>query len=96
MNSKIITILTIGLFCLSCSEEEIFNEDYYSCITLNGVNYLDHPKATLYQSILDQNQRLDVVGAVLLVEDPDGLWVGSSGYSDLASNIEMQTCNTSC
>lgn len=94
MNSKIITILTIGLFCLSCSEEEIFNEDYYSCNTSSIVNYLDHPKATLYQSILDQNQRLDVVGAVLLVEDPDGLWVGSSGYSDLASNIEMQTCNT--
>lgn len=94
MNSKFITILTVALYCLSCSEEEVFNQDNYACDTTNGVNYLDHPKATLYQSILDQNQKLDVVGAVLLIEDLNGLWVGSSGYSDLASDIKMETCNT--
>lgn len=94
MNSKFIAIITCVCFCLSCSKEELFKEDNYACNTTNDVTYLNHPKAELYQSILDQNQKLDVVGGVLLIEDQDGLWVGSSGYSDLASDIKMQTCNT--
>lgn len=94
MNSKIIIIIALGLLFLGCSEEEVFPDDNYACDATNSTNYLAHPKATLYQSILDQNQRLNVVGAILLVEDSDGLWVGASGYSDVASNIIMETCNT--
>ncbi|WP_422105231.1 serine hydrolase domain-containing protein [Winogradskyella sp.] len=87
-------VLTIVLTTTNCSSEETFKEDFYACTTTNDINSNLHPKAALFQSILDQNQKLNVVGAVLWVEDQDGVWLGASGYADIASDIKMKPCNT--
>ena len=89
----ILSLMAIALFT-SCKKEEIVHESYYSC-NETPANLKDaHPNANRYQTILDQNQRDGLVGAVLLVKDQNGLWIGSSGKADIPSNIDVQPCNT--
>jgi len=84
-------LLILFLCSFGCEQEEVKPISYYDCSDSNDRN---HPKAETFQSILDENLKLDVVGGVLLVKDSDGLWIGSGGYADLASNVSMKTCNT--
>jgi D-alanyl-D-alanine carboxypeptidase len=54
-----------------------------------------NPKAKAYQSVLDKFTReKGLPGLVALVYTPQqGVWVGSSGFSQVENNIPMQPCN---
>ena len=89
-----IITLTLSLSILSCKKDEVLPADAYECdFTYNDSSNI-HPKADIYQNILDQNRKDGLVGAVLLVKDHDGMWIGASGKADLASNVDMEPCNT--
>lgn len=88
-------LLTISLISFtSCEKNEVLPAANYSCNLGNLDSSLVHPKANIYQNILEENRKNGLVGAVLLVKDKDGLWLGADGKADIASDIDMANCNT--
>lgn len=90
----LIFALLILLLSASCTQDKVLPENTYQCQFAFADTSNSHPKASVFQDILDENRKAGLVGAVLLVKDDDGLWMGSSGHADLASDVEMQPCNT--
>lgn len=88
-------LITASLISLtSCEKNEVLPASNYSCDLENLDTIENHPKSAIYQDMLNQNRKNGLVGAVLLVKDKDGLWMGADGQADIASNIEMASCNT--
>ena len=90
--------LTITFFALwgllfSCKEDEIVPTK--SC----SIDFVDtssvHPKATLFQSVIDEYTQKGLPGISLLVRDASGLWVGASGMADIEKGIPMEPCHVS-
>jgi len=97
MNTNTINLIAVIisiLFFTSCEKNEVLPVENYSCdLDVQDTSSV-HPKASIYQSILESNRKNGLVGAVLLVKDRNGLWAGADGKADIASNIDMQSCNT--
>lgn len=95
---KLNKILFIGIFASfiiqGCENNEVLPVQYYNCTFSFTDTSEVHPTASVYQDILDKNRKDGLVGAVLLVKDKDGMWIGSSGKADIASNVDMKPCNT--
>jgi len=53
----------------------------------------DHPKAAELQEIMDRYVAQGIPGVIALVDDEDGMWVGSAGYADLEEGLLMKTCH---
>jgi D-alanyl-D-alanine carboxypeptidase len=90
------TIYIFSIFCLflsSCEKNEIVSPETYNCSFVHNDLSAIHPKAAIYQSILDKNRKLGIVGASLMIKDKYGIWVGSSGKADIASNVNVKPCN---
>lgn len=54
-----------------------------------------HPKADIYQAVLDAYTAKGLPGISILIRDDVGTWWGSSGKSDILKNINMNTCTVS-
>ena len=54
-----------------------------------------HPKAAIYQAILDQYTANGLPGISALIRDNDGVWVGASGKADIGKNVDMSPCTVS-
>jgi D-alanyl-D-alanine carboxypeptidase len=77
----------------ACEEPEDVRPNYYDCEFFVKDTSDLHPKAQDYQRILEENRQDNIVGAVLLVRDRNGLWMGADGLADIHNGIEVQTCN---
>lgn len=86
-------LFSLGAF-LSCEKDEVRAASFYNCDASFADSSAFHPRAAAYQAILDENRKDGLVGAVLLVKDKEGLWIGASGKADLAANVDVQACNT--
>lgn len=85
-------LLTLGTFVGASSCKPEFIEPTQVCETKSvGI----HPKANQYQSLIDKYTKLGLPGLTLLINDPDGLWVGSSGKADIEKNVAMSPCHLS-
>ncbi|MFD1552912.1 hypothetical protein DNU06_07895 [Putridiphycobacter roseus] len=93
-NKQITLILFSILSLLACQKNKVLPIDNYACNFIFNDSSAVHPKASIYQQILDDNIREGLVGAVLLVKDKNGMWIGSGGKADIASNVDMKPCNT--
>lgn len=78
----------------SCEKNEVLPASNYSCDLGDIDDSASHPKANIYQDILERNRKNGSVGAVLYVKDQDGIWAGADGKADIASDIDMASCNT--
>lgn len=85
-------IISCCLF-MACEKNKIIPASTYDCKEELQDSVRNHPKALVYQSILDENRRQGLVGAVMLIKDQDGMWLGASGKADIASSIDVQSCN---
>jgi len=90
---RILSISMVVLFVVSCEKNEVLPASNYDCTTPFQDTSEAHPKANQYQSILETHRKNGLVGAVLLVKDKHGLWMGSDGKADIASNVEVKPCN---
>lgn len=90
---KLFFFITATILFSSCEKNEIFPADKYNCEIEFGDSISSHPKANVYQSILDNNRKLGIIGASLMIKDQYGVWVGSSGKADIASKANVQPCN---
>jgi len=92
MKNTILYIL-IACFLYNCKPAtEIIPEIPENCST-EFEEHQNHPKAAIYQEILDRNRKLGIVGATMLVKDRDGVWSGASGMADLKNNRPMRSCD---
>ena len=89
------TLIGILTFIFSsCEKNEVLPESNYNCSFDEIDSSAFHPNASIYQNILESNRKNGLVGAVLLVKDQNGIWVGADGYADISSIVKMQSCNT--
>lgn len=86
----LVFIATTGLF--SC-EKDIGPTNDITCEYpwINGT----HSKALDYQSILDNYVTLGFPGMSLLVQDDEGIWVGSAGWADIRESVPFNPCHIS-
>jgi D-alanyl-D-alanine carboxypeptidase len=54
----------------------------------------EHPKATVYQALLNDLINGGVPGATIMIEDSAGLWIGSKGYADIENKTNFQSCHS--
>ena len=54
-----------------------------------------HPKRAIFQAILDKYKKKGLPGIAVLLEDEDGVWLGSTGKSDIGAGIDFQPCTIS-
>lgn len=54
-----------------------------------------HPKASIYQGILNEYTAKGLPGISILIRDEEGPWWGSSGKADILENVDMKTCTVS-
>ncbi|MEM6297304.1 MAG: serine hydrolase [Bacteroidota bacterium] len=96
MNLKkiVLAACTLLIFFTSCEQNDVFPTDKYTCMLAVGDSSLTHPKANIYQNILERHRKNGLVGATLLVKDGDGLWMGADGMADIASDINVKPCNS--
>jgi D-alanyl-D-alanine carboxypeptidase len=91
MKSVKIFLPVIFLLVLwNCSKTDIGPTEPCSPITPDTSD--NHPRASAYQSILDEYVNQGLPGAILLIHDQDGLWMGSAGMADIQEGISMSPC----
>ncbi|MFN0213190.1 MAG: serine hydrolase domain-containing protein [Saprospiraceae bacterium] len=74
----------------SCRKPEIGHTE--NCNFTPGVS---HPKAAIYQAVLDKYTANGLPGISALIRDENGTWVGASGKADIAKNVDMSPCTVS-
>ena len=84
---SLILSIFVAFGFLACEKNEIILSDNYDCLFEMPLINQNHPKSDVYQNILNENRKLAMVGAVLLVKDSHGIWTGANGFSDIASNV---------
>lgn len=87
-------MLTLIIFIFSCEKNKVLPTTAYDCNFTFQDSSAIHPKADIYQNILENHRKNGIVGAVLLVKDKDGLWLGADGQADIASDVDVKSCNT--
>lgn len=93
--TKILTyILSLFSMFVSCEKAELLSVTDYACDSTVPMDSESHPKAAIYQEILDRNQKLEIVGASLMIKDDDGIWLGTAGKADIASKVPALPCHS--
>lgn len=81
------------VFLMSCEKDTIYPETRY----YNSLSFTDSsamlPKNITYQNIIDNYVDNGAVGVSVMIRDDFGTWLGSGGYADIKSNVEMQPGN---
>lgn len=78
-----------GLF-IACESDTGYPDEKYR-MNLSFSDSSDvHPKAVLYQQVLDNYIKQGAVGLSLAIRDEYGTWLGSGGYADLKSRAEVE------
>lgn len=54
-----------------------------------------HPKRVIFQAILDKYKKKGLLGIAVLLQDEDGVWMGSAGKSDIGGGIDFKPCTVS-
>jgi len=93
MKRTLILFSTILLVFSSCEQNEIVAPEKYNCSFAHQDSSTIHPKAAIYQEILDRNRKAGIVGASLMIKDKDGVWIGASGKANIASGVDVQPCS---
>jgi len=91
--SRIIFPLVIVISLWSCGKTDIGPSE--DCSPISPDSSAGHPKAAAYQSLLDEYTGMGLPGAILLIHDQDGVWMGSAGMADIKEGIPMSPCTVS-
>jgi D-alanyl-D-alanine carboxypeptidase len=84
-----VSIIIAAIFLASCSKTEILPPDYYNLnYTYNDSSEM-HPNGIAYQSIIENGQKLGVVGVSVMIKDQYGIWTGAAGKADIANNVDL-------
>src|SRR5215210_4939070 len=84
-------ILVPLLFLLSCQEPVIAPTE----ICTVSPATVNHPKAAVFQGVIDKYTKAGLPGIAVLVRDKSGIWVGSGGQADIEKEVPMLPCHVS-
>jgi len=85
--------LSIALVLFSCKKADVVPTVNIEC---NPVyNSAAHPKNAVFSALISKYISLGLPGISVLVEDSNGVWVGSAGYADIKNNIPFTPCHIS-
>ena len=88
-----IFLIIIGLIYSGCRKSDV------QASVLCNADYADssykHPNRGLYQAILDKYQKKGLPGIAVLLEDENGVWMGSAGKADIKAGVEFRPCTVS-
>lgn len=90
--STIFLLIFISFFVAACQADKIGKTSDCN-VSLPSPN--NHPKAVLYQNVLNKYTKQGLPGISLLIRDANGTWFGSSGMADIDQNIPMEPCHVS-
>ena len=83
--------LVLGLFLFNGCQEPVI-EPTKTCTSPVTSN---HPKAAIFQGVIDKYIQAGLPGISVLIRDQNGQWVGSGGKADIQENIPMLPCHVS-
>ncbi len=86
--------ITCIVLVASCTKEDKIKETQ-NCSPLPNDTSSLHPKAALYQSVLDQYTKKGLPGISIAIRDKYGLWLGASGKADIENGIVFKSCHIS-
>ncbi len=87
-----VSIIVMVLLPVSCRKDPV---QPTSVCTVTAPSPDLHPRAQIYQDVMDEYVTRGLPGMTLLIRDKDGLWYGASGMADIAEKINMQPCHVS-
>ena len=88
-------ILLLAILHFGCTEQdEVFQEDFYQCKNTLIANDPAHEKAEAVNELMEDITSKGVPGIMMSVHTEEhGYFSSSLGKSDLANQIDIQTCN---
>jgi D-alanyl-D-alanine carboxypeptidase len=89
-----IALCFILLANFSCTNDEVFEPEFYNCnLTFDDSSY-NHESDLKYQNLLDEIKSSGVPGILMSVNSKkDGMWLGASGMADLKNQVALKQCN---
>ncbi|MFK7921382.1 MAG: serine hydrolase domain-containing protein [Bacteroidia bacterium] len=93
MNKSIIYLSLLILLLSACKAEVALEPAILESCKQEYADFAQHPKAAVYQEIVDRNLAQGIVGTTVFIKDADGIWAGASGMADLAKNRAMRACD---
>lgn len=92
--NKLFAVIAILLLASACNDE-ISRPGILNCPMESDPLYLANAKSGEFQELLNNYVKKGLPGAILLVKDSTGFFVGSAGMADIRENVPMQVCHTS-
>lgn len=86
--------LLFTFFWMSCQKEDKIPYTN-NCNLPGGDSSALHPKANLYQTVLDKYVKKGMPGIAIAIRDKNGLWLGGSGMADIDKGIPFEPCHIS-
>jgi D-alanyl-D-alanine carboxypeptidase len=91
----VIGLTAVTLLLSACEKEVAIDPRAYNCTDDFAAASNAHPKRDQYQAFINDHWiKKGLPGAILLVRDRHGLWVGAGGMADLANHVPMKPCNS--
>jgi D-alanyl-D-alanine carboxypeptidase len=88
-----ILVLSIVLLLLSCNIVDSLSDQlpsgYYDTVAPTGVDIIENPNSDIYQEYLNSYVKQGLPGAIVLIDSPEGLWIGSAGKCDIKRDVKM-------
>ncbi len=84
-----IFLIVMGVLISACTKDDMNSVLYTNDPLPFADSSANHPRAEIYQSILENNQKQGLMGASLLIKDEYGLWMGTAGVSDAEAGLEV-------
>lgn len=96
MQNKLKILLLAGMVLLgysACKKSMVGKTE--ACDLVFADSSFKHPKHQIYKAILEKYKKRGLPGIAVLLEDEDGVWVGSIGKADIANDIDFKPCTVS-
>ncbi len=91
--NKIICLIGLLICSISCSKNQVIPASNYECeLSFEDSSSL-HSKANQYQTIIDTYVAQGVLGVSVFLADEEGEFLGVGGSADLASGVDITSCN---
>lgn len=92
--SKYVAIITMLCMLVACNDETS-RPGVLPCTIEDDPQYHTNSKSAEFQQLLDNYIKRGLPGAILLVRDSSGFFIGSAGMADIKEKIPMQACHIS-
>jgi len=91
MTNKILIFTILLVTAFACKKAEVTKKSEPCNLTIADSSAL-HPKHQLFSSILKKYQEKGLPGVAVIIEDENGVWMGSAGKADLKAGTDFKPC----